>query len=440
MQFLLEDLHQTTKQLKLAHEDPSLLEAFGHENNKRFDVLAAASAARSLTRSAEKLHEKARRMRLSLPDGTHNKALLARANQLDKDAKVYETEAGRFVQTEAVKHELRRRSLLDDRRNLRNGLLYTPEMQDVVDSFVPQLLAGKPVLLVGETGGAKTAAAEEMARRVNKQLGRKDLDQYEFVSGYGQMNSYQLMGKDTIKDGSVEFTYGAITRSMREGKPLIIDEGNAMDADIIKRLNKVLQLKPGDVFQIQEDGGERVQVQKGFCVIMTANEKSTRYKGVNELSSDFKNRFGANVARVTYPDQDVLPGQVPTTLIRLAYASLVDHYGNLPQDNPAVNETEILKFVRACHHLQLMFCKSTAELPVGFVADPEATTRGASGQTVLKMETISPRLMTGILEDIRLGGRSGVTLQKILNRYVNGITEASDRKHITRVLSAQGLL
>ena len=87
-----------------------------------------------------------------------------------------------------------------------------------------------------------------------------------------------------------------------------------------------------------------------------------------------------------------------------------------------------------------MFCKSTAELPVGFVADPEATSRGASGQTVLKMETISPRLMTGILEDIRLGGRSGVTLQKILNRYVNGITEASDRKHITRVLSAQGLL
>lgn len=440
MQLLLEELRTSEQKLATAHENPNLFEAFTHEKDRRFDVVMSASAARSLTRTAQNIKAEAHKLRLSLPDGVSHKTVLDRANQLDKDAEIYELEAGRFVQNEAVLDEIARRARLDDRRDLKHGLLYTREMQDVVYGFVPQLLAGKPVLLVGETGGAKTAAAEEMARQVNKQLGRKDPNEYEFVSGYGQMNSYQLMGKDTIKDGSVEFTYGAITRALRDGKPLIIDEGNAMDPDILKRLNKVLQLKPGDTFQIQEDGGEKILVQKGFCVIMTANEKSTRYKGVNEMSSDFKNRFGANVARVSYPDIDILPGQVPKTLMRLAVAVLVDQYGNIPTDNKNIDAGQISKFVGACHRLQRLFAVPITDLPQGEVVDPAITRNAASGQTALKMETISPRLMTSILEDLRVGGRNGVTLKSILNRYVEGVTDISDRNLIESTLSSSGLL
>ena len=440
MKLLLEELRSSEQKLAVAHENPTLFEAFAQEKDRRFDVVMSASAARSLKRTAFSIKCEASKLRLSLPDGVSHKSVLERADQLDRDADVYEFEAGRFLQSEAVIEEVARRSRLDDRRDLKHGLLYTKEMQEVVDGFVPQLLAGKPVLLVGETGGAKTAAAEEMARQVNKQLGRKDPNEYEFVSGYGQMNSYQLMGKDTIKEGSVEFTYGAITRALRDGKPLIIDEGNAMDPDILKRLNKVLQLKPGDTFQIQEDGGEKILVQKGFCVIMTANEKSTRYKGVNEMSSDFKNRFGANVARISYPDIDILPGQAPKTLLRLAQAVLVDQYGNIPTDNENINANQISKFVGACHRLQRLFTVPITNLANNEVVDPAVTRNAASGQTALKMETISPRLMTSILEDLRVGGRNGITLKSILTRYVEGVTDVSDRKLIELTLSNAGLL
>lgn len=440
MQILLEELRDSELKLTEAQENPTLFEAFAQEKDRRFDVVMSASAARSLKRTARNIKAEARKLRLSLPDGASSNTVLGRADQLDKDAETYELEAGRFLQSDEVLREVARRGRLDDRRDLRHGLLYTEEMQDVVDGFVPQLLAGKPILLVGETGGAKTAAAEEMARQVNKQLGRKDVNQYEFVSGYGQMNSYQLMGKDTIKDGDVQFNYGAITRAMRDGVPLIIDEGNAMDPDILKRLNKVLQLKPGDTFQIQEDGGEKILVQKGFCVIMTANEKSTRYKGVNEMSSDFKNRFGANVARVNYPDIDILPGQVPKTLIRLATAVLVDQYGNIPSDNKNIDAVEISKFVGACHKLQRLFTVPITNLTEGEVVDPGVRRNAASGQTALKMETISPRLMTSILEDLRVGGRNGVTLKSILNRYVEGVTDVSDRNLIEATLSNAKLL
>jgi len=440
MQLLLEELRDSELKLARAHENPTLFEAFAQEKDRRFDVVMSASAARSLKRTAQNIKAEARKLRLSLPDGVSNKTVLGRADQLDRDAETYEFEAGRFLQSQEVLNEVARRGRLDDRRDLRHGLLYTEEMQGVVDGFVPQLLAGKPVLLVGETGGAKTAAAEEMARQVNKQLGRKDVNQYEFVSGYGQMNSYQLMGKDTIKDGDVQFNYGAITRAMRDGVPLIIDEGNAMDPDILKRLNKVLQLKPGDTFQIQEDGGEKILVQKGFCVIMTANEKSTRYKGVNEMSSDFKNRFGANVARVNYPDIDILPGQVPKTLMRLATAVLVDQYGNIPSDNKNIDAVQISKFVGACHKLQRLFTVPITNLTEGEVVDPGVRRNAASGQTALKMETISPRLMTSILEDLRVGGRNGVTLKSILNRYLEGVTDVSDRSLIEATLSNAGLL
>lgn len=437
MRVLLEELRESEQKLAVAFEDPTLFETFVQEKDHRFDVVASASAARSLKRTALIIKGEARKLRLSLPDGVSHTSVLERADQLDQDAKIYELEAGRFLQNDAVLREVARRGRLDDRRDLRHGLLYTQEMQEVVDGFVPQLLAGKPVLLVGETGGAKTAAAEEMARQVNKQLGRKDPNEYEFVSGYGQMNSYQLMGKDTIKEGSVEFTYGAITRALRDGKPLIIDEGNAMDPDILKRLNKVLQLKPGDTFQIQEDGGEKILVQKGFCVIMTANEKSTRYKGVNEMSSDFKNRFGANVARISYPDIDTLPGQVPKTLLRLAQAVLVDQYGNIPTDNVNIKADQISKFVGACHRLQRLFSVPLADLANNEVVDPALTRNAASGQTALKMETISPRLMTSILEDLRVGGRNGVTLKSILTRYVEGVTDVSDRKLIELTLGTE---
>lgn len=97
-----------------------------------------------------------------------------------------------------------------------------------------------------------------MARQVNKHLGRKDLSDYEFISGHGRTNTYMLIAKDTVKDLSVETAYGSLVRAMIDGKPVVFDEVNAVDEDVMKAINKILQLKAGDTYQLQEDGGEKL--------------------------------------------------------------------------------------------------------------------------------------------------------------------------------------
>jgi MoxR-like ATPase len=456
MQVELESLYQSSQQLDAAGETESLFKDFSTRKEANYGVLVAASSVRALEKMSQKMKFRAQKMRRSIPEGISSQAVLLEAEELERQAKHFEARAAELyvsVETDEegnvkathenpdVKKELARRSRLDDRRQLRHGLLKTPDMEKVIDDFLPQATAGKPVLFVGETGGAKTAAAEQLASEVLTQLG-KDPKAYEFISGYGQLNSYQLMGKDTIRTDDegrtfTEYAYGAVTRAMKEGVPVIIDEANAADPnDIQKRFNKIMQLKPGDTFQIQEDGGERVVVQPGFCLIMTANEKSGRYKSVNEMSADFKNRFGANIARIGYPDADILPGNVPPTLMRLAQANIMDRYGQMPKDNPALDVTEVSEFVAACHRLQRLFT-----IPLENLNEAERDTldtsmrrNTGSGQTALKSETISPRMMSEILTDLVAGGRSGVRLDTILDRYVQGVTDASDRAIIKMIL------
>lgn len=456
MQVMLEELYVGTRRLKDVHENTELFSAFQERKDARFDVLMTASCVRALERSGRDMRERADRLRRTIPEGISAKAVMQQAKELEKRAAHFEHQAaGLYVEgkqqkdgkavpvyKEAVVAELQRRAHLDDRRGLRHGLLITPEMERLVDDFLPQAVAGKPILLVGETGGAKTAAAEHLARSVNRQLG-KDPDAYEFVSGYGQLNSYQLMGKDVLRGEFTEFVYGAASRAMKNGTPLIVDEINATDpTDIQKRFNKMLQLKPGDTFQIQEDGGERIVVKQGFCIITTANEKSARYKSTHEMSADFKARFGANVGRVSYPDLAVLPGQVPQTLLRLAQATVVDRYGKLPNDNPALDPATILRFVGSCHRLQRMFAIPLEDLNATEKQglEPGVMRNAGNGQTALNMETISPRLMNAILDDLVQGGRSGVTLQAVLNRFVEGVSDLSDRTLIRATLQADKLL
>ena len=74
---------------------------------------------------------------------------------------------------------------------------------------------------------------------------------------------------------------------------------------------------------VQEDSGRIVEVHPGFCIIATANEKSKRYKGVDDLSVEFQNRFGANINRVRYPDHDKSYGEYPRENAQLAMPSFI---------------------------------------------------------------------------------------------------------------------
>lgn len=333
------------------------------------------------------------------------------------------------INKRSLKYEVIRRKNAKLSKQFNDGLVMTESMQNVVDYLLPDLAAGRPALLVGDTGGAKTALAIHIAKNIFQK-------EPEIVSASVESNSSHIIGKHILRseDGSPvsEFAHGPLLRAMQKGCPLILDEINAMPSDFLKRFNVVMQLKPGDVFTPQEDGQFAVEVQPGFCIIATANEKSRRYRGVEKLSVEFLNRFGANIQRIHYPDAECSFNEFPEGNMQIATGALVDSDGNFPD---YVNKKEIEQFVRACFVSQQVF---TGNQSIGF-SDYRSDERHASGRPGLEESVLAPRTMAGMLVKYKsMFGK--LPLASILNEYLDGVELPEDRRILREILGNYNLL
>lgn len=318
--------------------------------------------------------------------------------------------------------------LREARDQLREGLLRTAQMRGIIAEATPAILRGNPVLLLGETGGAKTALAEHLAR---VSIGKEP----ELVSGYGDITSAQLIGTHELRaehGATVSvFTPGPLLRAMSEGRPLILDEVNAMPPEFLKRLNRILQLRPGDTLGVQEDAGREVRIAPGFAILATANEQTPhRYRGVDRLSAELVNRFGANSYRVHYPDTGRGFEEFPTENGLLAAAAVVDRHGVLPSETTA---DELIRAARAAFISQQVFAGAVGS---GF-ADYVSTDREIDGRPGLEESVLAPRTLVAILQKVAASAGS-VTLEHALTRFVEGVMHREDRRVLALILEGQG--
>ncbi|MBL3686930.1 hypothetical protein D3248_08195 [Leucobacter zeae] len=314
------------------------------------------------------------------------------------------------------------------RRQLRDGLLLTAQMRGIIAEALPAILRGDPVLLVGETGGAKTALAEYLSRH------GAGLEP-ELVSGYGDITSAQLIGSHELRAEAgatvSAFVPGPLLRAMAEGRPVILDEVNAMPPEFLKRLNRILQLRPGDTLGVQEDAGRVVTIAEGFAIIATANEQTPhRYRGLDRLSAELINRFGANGYRVHYPDAGRRYEEFPAENGLLAVAAIADPHGRLPA---AIGPGELMRAVRAAFISQQVFAGSHGE---GF-AEFVSTEREIDGRPGLEESVIAPRTLVAILQKAA-GSAGAVTLERALGRFVEGVMHREDRRVLGLILEGQG--
>lgn len=314
------------------------------------------------------------------------------------------------------------------RAQLRRGLLLTRQMRDIIAESVPALGRGEPVLLLGETGGAKTALAEYLSREL---LGNEP----EFISGYGDISSTQLVGGHELRPDNGAtisvFVQGPLLRAMAQGRPLILDEINAMPPEFLKRLNRVLQLRPGDEFSVQENNGERISIRSGFVILATANEQTPhRYRGIDRMSAELLNRFGANSYRIHYPDSGRSYTEVPVENALLAVAAIADQYGNVP-----LQADELERVCRAAFISQQVF---SGEHGLGF-GEFVSTEREIDGRPGLEESVLAPRTLVAILQKVA-GSAGQVSLNQALQRFVEGVMHAEDREVLTLILRSQGFL
>lgn len=325
--------------------------------------------------------------------------------------------------------ELNRLVRKHNRQELEAGLLWTPQMRAVLRKSLSALVHGRPALLVGETGGAKTALAEALAKHVSQAPA-------ELVSFHGEINTYQLIGRDRIEaSGGMTFSHGPVLRAMVAGAPLILDEVNAAPPEFLKRLNVIMQMRPGDTFFVQEDAQTSIRVRPGFCIIATANEKSARYKGVEVLSAELKNRFGTNVYRIRYPDSEVVLGELPGEGLALAEAAIADEQGSLTVQLP---EGQLEALVRAAHTSQKLFTgdygdAGTDDL-VQMLVPIDRLVDGANAPA-LDDTVLSPRMVVAMLEQVR-DNMGRLHLTEVLRDWVTGIERVGDRAVMSRLLDS----
>lgn len=430
----LEDWYMYHAKLHELRNDTGLMERFDEEY--RGEQMAATRAAAEFLRAQDRkdeisgrmasLRAKAVKMGRPLTAGERRKiaAWQKQLSEVDENIDIPPNSS-----KEQFLEEVTRLQVREWKRQLDSGLLMTEQMQTIIDETLPAMMRGEPTLFVGETGGAKTAMAEYM---VQTYFGVEP----EFVSAYGDVNSYQLMGKQELREengASVsEFVPGPIIRAMEQGKPLILDEINAMPPELLKRLNKIMQLRPGDRFTVQEDSGRVVEAQSGFCIIATANEKSKRYKGVDDLSVEFQNRFGANINRVRYPDYDKGYDEYPRENAQLAMATVATQRGELPPD---IDEGEFENFVRAARLSQQIFSGTNGEGYNQFI-DTEKMVDDRPG---LEETVLAPRTMVDILHKVT-GSYGTVSLKRACQTFLDGIKNPNDRQVMHHILEYHDLL
>ena len=434
LQINLEELRDLDGKMRVLSADEELRAEVQGIHAERIGVMRVASAFLAADRKLKSLSR--READIYRVAASSNRSMTTaeqrHLERLKKQCSDVQASKGRGITSQEmltqVKGEVQRRANIQRRRDFEKGLVMTSQMESIIDELLPSLASGRPALLVGETGGAKTALAEYISRNY---FGKEP----EFVSGYGDVNSYQLMGKMSLteKDGATvsEFVPGPIIRAMEDGRPLILDEINAMPPEFLKRLNKIIQLRPGDTLIVQEDSGRQVTIKPGFVIMATANEKSKRYKGIDDLSVEFQNRFGANVIRIAYPDSRVVYGQAPIENTIIARAALTGRTGQLL----SVSAEELERFVRAAHVSQQVFSGNFGQ---GF-SNYSTTENIRDKQPGLAEAVLAPRTMVALLEKVR-DSYGKINLEQTLQRFVSGIKLDADGKVMTSILQGYGFL
>ena len=188
---------------------------------------------------------------------------------------------------------------------------------------------GRSIYLTGPAGSGKTSLPEQMAARLAWPCAT--------LSCNGRVERADVVGYLGLKDGGTAFIDGPLTRAMRDGHIMILDEGDSLPPSVTLVLNRVLE---GGPLLIPETG-ETVSPHSDFRVAFTGN---TRGRG--DTTGTYRARQVQDAAvldrflfvEVDYPTQEEelsilakkyanLPKEIAEILVNLAKETRAAYQG-----------------------------------------------------------------------------------------------------------------
>ncbi|HJM65177.1 MAG TPA: CbbQ/NirQ/NorQ/GpvN family protein [Roseibacillus sp.] len=137
-----------------------------------------------------------------------------------------------------------------------------------------------PLMLKGPTGCGKTRFMEHMARRIGREL--------ITVSCNEDTSATDLLGRHLIRGGDTVWTDGPVTRAVRTGAILYLDEIAEARADAIVVIHSLTDHRR-EIFL--DRTGESIQASDDFMVVISYNPGYQR--SLRELKPSTRQRFAS---------------------------------------------------------------------------------------------------------------------------------------------------
>lgn len=294
---------------------------------------------------------------------------------------------------------------------------------------------GKPLLehkkdLDGMIETWRTENKETLANLSPKERAEKErTEANKIIELYKMKNQAFGTEVETIKQ--------ALYRGVEEGRPVIMDEVNAIPTAVLISMNDILQRRPGQSCYIPGVG--QTKIKNGFSVTMTGNLTSNvvEYGGTEDLNPAF-------LSRLDVIEHDYLPmsetdnsyekqaDPKKNELFQAIVTYLVDRQGNLELPEMKKSLNKIFALSQLAHQTQLVF--------EGKWKDSSMNVQSDSGENVeprLEKSVLSIRNVLNVLKEWDKGSEKNLD-KALWDGFISNMTNANDQNLVLAMAKQYG--
>lgn len=237
------------------------------------------------------------------------------------------------------------------------------------------------------------------------------------------IEAYKL--KHSAFGTEVETVEKELFKAIKEGKPIILDEINAIPTPVLVSLNDVLQRRAGEL--VYAPGIGQVEIEPGFSVIMTGNLSNERvtYAGTNELNPAFLSRLDSF-------NYDYLPQSTDgnhknqadprsNELFHVIMSKMVDDTGTFVAPEAHESMSKLFKLAQLARTTQDIFTGRWKETQVNVTAS------GDSSEPELSTAVLSMRNVFRVIENWD-GGNEKDLDKALWDGFISSITNVEDQQ------------